>query len=142
MYVSPRVCASPQVQGMPRESLRAPAQIGWTALMYAADGGYGDVITALLEAHASTELLDNVRVAACVRVAAGAAARNVARAQGGWTALMYAVKGGHGDVVTALLESHANTELRVNVRVAVCVRVATGAAARVIARARRVGGRL
>ena len=33
--------------------------------MHAAEGGYSDVVIALLESHANTEFQNNVRVVAC-----------------------------------------------------------------------------
>ena len=101
---------------MPRVSSRA--QNGGTALMYAARRGHGGVLTALLEAHANTEVQDKVRFH-CVRMCRPRGCRACHRAhtaQNGRTALMYAAERGHGAVLTALLEAHASTEVHDEVR--------------------------
>ena len=91
--------------------------------MYAVMDGHDGAASVLLDAHASTDVQDDVRVAACVCYMSHGPPRVSlrARVQRGTTALMSAAIGGHGAVLTALLEAHANTELQDFVRVAAWV---------------------
>ena len=90
--------------------------------MIAASEGHGEIITALLEAHANAEMLNYVCVAACVRVrvcsvrSGGRFGGECARVQIGGNALAAAALFGHDAAVRVLVNAGARTDLIISVR--------------------------